>query len=140
MNTIVPDVMDENLKKRFKKRVGKTALCMLVASGAALATSSEATESALTLAPTDPATGQPDAIAPKPTGITPEGGSRLVLAGDANAFASQPNERKFFLEPTPLRERLWRESRHLRYLIGRQQLCHRTRLCATGVHVSPRGV
>ena len=90
MNTIVPDVMDENLKKRFKKRVGKTALCMLVASGAALATSSEATESALTLAPTDPATGQPDAIAPKPTGITPEGGSRLVLAGDANAFASQP--------------------------------------------------
>lgn len=86
MNTIVPNVINENLKKRIRK----TALCMLVASGAALATSSEAAEPALTLAPTDPATGQPDAIGPKPTGSTQEGGSWLVLAGDANAFAPQP--------------------------------------------------
>jgi hypothetical protein len=89
MNTIVPDVMDENLKKRFKKRIGKTALWMLVASEAALATSSETAEPALTLVPTDPATGQPDVIAAKPTGSTQEGSSWLVIARDENALAPE---------------------------------------------------
>jgi hypothetical protein len=74
----------------LEKRMSKTFAFMLAVIGTALATSANAAEPDLTLAPNDQTYGQPHAVAPQITNVSQGDGTWFGIAGDEEAFAPKP--------------------------------------------------
>jgi hypothetical protein len=70
--------------------MNKTTLCILLASGSVLTTSSGAAEPGAAPASSDPLFEQPETFVPKPAMIPQAGNSWLAVAGDEGASASRP--------------------------------------------------
>jgi hypothetical protein len=74
--------------RTLEQRMSAATVSMLVVVGSALGASADGSEHELTLAPTDPTSGQPEAGAPQPTVIPQLANSWFVVAGDPEAFTA----------------------------------------------------
>jgi hypothetical protein len=72
----------------LEQRMSAATVSMLVVIGSALGASAAASEHELTLAPTDPTSGQPETAAPQPTVIPQTTDSWFVIAGDPEAITA----------------------------------------------------